>query len=65
MTMHYVMATTAYYLTNSQTYKYYQKSSDASFTKTYLRIIIEFIKEVEGDNDLKRQIKDKVFYKDI
>lgn len=59
----YILGAIAYYLNNSQTFKYYASSSDKNMNDAIATILRKFISEMSGDSSMIP--KGIVFYKDI
>lgn len=59
----YILGSIAYYLNNSQTFKYYASSSDKNMNDAIYSILNKFISEVSGEKAMIP--KGIVFYKDL
>lgn len=64
-TVSHIFSNTAYYLNKSQTFKYYQKSTDKNMNETLPRIVKEFCHEQNGDTSFLSKKPEKTLYKDL
>ena len=61
----YVIYNTAWYLNRSQTFKYYQKSTDKDLEDTLFRIIIEFMQSMDVDSSYIKNTATTTLFKDL
>ena len=62
----FTIANTAYYLNQSQTFKYYEKSTDKNMNDTIGRIVEEFYVEMSGGSAPSQQnLDNKILFKDL
>lgn len=64
-TVSHIFSNTAYYLNKSQTFKYYQKSTDKDLNDSLGRILIEFCHDCNGDTSILSQKPEKILFKDL